>query len=105
MILFSPTRIRLLLAVAIVAIGILSPPTAHAQASGVVDVNSADAATLATLPGITPSEAKRLIKGRPYHALEDLRQVKGLTDAKVAALLGHVTFGTNIVTVPAGTSS
>lgn len=79
------------------AIGILSTPQAQAQAPGVVDVNSADAATLATLPGITPAEAKRIIKGRPYHALEDLSHIKGLTDAKVQALLGHVTFGTNIV--------
>ena len=70
---------------------------AQAQASGVIDVNSADAATLATLPGITPTEAKRIIKGRPYHALEDLRQIKGLTDAKVEVLLGRVTLGTNIV--------
>ena len=89
---------RLFLVVAMVAIGVLDQPMAAlAQTSSVIDVNSADAATLATLPGITPTEAKRIIKGRPYHALEDLKQVKGLTDAKVEALLGHVAFGTNIV--------
>ena len=89
---------RLLLVASMVAIGVLGHPTAAlAQAPSVVDVNSADAATLATLPGITPTEAKRIIKGRPYHALEDLKQVKGLNDVEVEALLGHVAFGTNIV--------
>jgi competence protein ComEA len=58
-----------------------------------VNVNSADAKTLETLPGVGPTIAQRIIDGRPYHSLADLEKVKGLSQAKVAALKGKVTFG------------
>jgi competence protein ComEA len=57
-----------------------------------VNVNTADAKTLATLPGVGPTIAQRIIDGRPYHSLADLEQVKGLSEAKVAALKGKVSF-------------
>jgi hypothetical protein len=37
-----------------------------------VDVNRADAATLAALPGLDAADAERIVAGRPYGAKEDL---------------------------------
>ena len=37
-----------------------------------VDVNHADAAALAGLPGLGPADADRIVAGRPYAAKEDL---------------------------------
>jgi competence protein ComEA len=61
--------------------------------SGPVDVNSADEKTLETLPGIGPSLAGKIIAGRPYHNLEDLGKVKGLSKSKLDAIKTEVTFG------------
>jgi len=56
-------------------------------------VNSADAETLESLPGIGPALANKIIAGRPYHSLADLGKVKGLSQSKLDALKDHVTFG------------
>jgi competence protein ComEA len=69
-----------------------SDTKAPAQATGKVNVNTADAETLATLPGVGPTIAQRIIEGRPYHSLADLEKVKGLSQAKVQALKGKVSF-------------
>src|SRR5512140_3666293 len=58
-----------------------------------VDVNSADAKALETLPGIGPALASKIIAGRPYHNLADLGKVKGLSQSKLDGLKGSVTFG------------
>ncbi len=72
-----------------------TPSTAPASddLAVVVNVNTADAEALQTLPGVGPAIAESIIAGRPYKALEDLQQVKGLGEAKVAALKGRVAFG------------
>src|SRR5262249_15559125 len=64
-----------------------------AAAQGPVNVNTADAKTLATLPGVGPATAQHIIDGRPYHKLADLEKVKGLSASKVEALKGKVSFG------------
>lgn len=84
--------------------GIWVSPIAHGQGGPPVDVNTADMTTLTNLAGITPIVAKRIIKGRPYHTLEDLAGVQGLTQAKLQALAGQVTFGTNVVTGASGSA-
>ena len=43
-----------------------------------ISINSATAAELETLPGVGPATAKSIIFGRPYSALEDLLEVKGI---------------------------
>jgi competence protein ComEA len=58
-----------------------------------VDINSADAKALETLPGIGPTLAQRIIEGRPYKTLVDLEKVKGLSKAKLDAIKDTVTFG------------
>ncbi len=58
-----------------------------------VDVNSADAKALETLPGVGPALAEKIIAGRPYQKLADLGKVKGLSQSKLDALKDDVTFG------------
>jgi competence protein ComEA len=58
-----------------------------------VDINSADKATLETLPGVGPTLAQRIIDGRPYHSVADLQQIKGMSKSKVNSLKKHITFG------------
>ncbi len=62
-----------------------------------VDLNSADLAELATLPGFGPRLAGRLIEYRdehgPFKALEDLQGVAGVGPAKAAGVADRVRFG------------
>ena len=64
-----------------------------AAAAGPVNVNTADLATLETLPGVGATTAQRIIDGRPYSSLEDLEKVKGLSKTKVEAAQDQITFG------------
>jgi competence protein ComEA len=64
-----------------------------AGTKGVVDINSADTKTLQTLPGINHTLATRIVKGRPYKNIGDLKKVDGLTSSKLNALKGQITFG------------
>ncbi len=43
-----------------------------------LDVNTATAEQLATLPSVGPEIAKKIIKGRPYSKAEDLLKVPGI---------------------------
>jgi competence protein ComEA len=58
-----------------------------------VDVNTASAERLETLPGIGPALAKAIIADRPYKTFDDLAKVKGLGPAKLKELRGRVEFG------------
>jgi competence protein ComEA len=60
---------------------------------GVVDINSADVKTLQTLPGINHTLATRIVKGRPYKNIGDLKKVDGMTSSKINALKGNISFG------------
>jgi competence protein ComEA len=103
---FYHWRRRFFLAALALVIGIWVSPMARGQVTApIIDVNSADTATLTNLPGITPTLAKRIIKGRPYHTLQDLEGVKGLTEAELQPLAARVTFGTNIPASPSETGT
>jgi len=65
---------------------------AAAQSHVLINVNTADAKTLATLPGVGPATAQHIIDGRPCHKPADLEKVSGLSQAKVEALKGKVSF-------------
>jgi competence protein ComEA len=58
-----------------------------------VNINSADEATLETLPGVGPSVAKAIVAGRPYESVDDLDRVRGLGKRRIDALRGRVTTG------------
>jgi competence protein ComEA len=45
-------------------------------ASGLIDINSASKAQLATLPGIGDVYSQKIIDGRPYHTKTDLKTRK-----------------------------
>jgi len=58
-----------------------------------VDVNTATADQLQTLPGVGPALSRAIIDARPFRDYDDLAKVKGLGEAKLAHLRGRVEFG------------
>jgi len=83
---------------AIAAASSSSAPTATGSspgASGMVNVNTADATLLESLPGVGPSTAKAIIAHRqangPFAKPEGLLEVKGIGDGKFAAMKQFVT--------------
>lgn len=62
-----------------------------------VDVNSADAKTLAQLEGVGPKTAEAIVAYRtkhgPFKRIEDLEKVKGVGAKTVARNRGNITLG------------
>lgn len=52
-----------------------------AQQAASVNVNTASKAKLQTLPRVGAVTAEHIIAGRPYNAVEDLRNIQGVTNA------------------------
>ncbi len=58
-----------------------APPTVPAPATVLIDINSADKATLMTLDGIGEARSDAIIKGRPYRAKNELADKKIIPQA------------------------
>ncbi len=61
-------------------------PAASAKAAAPMDINTATAKQLASLPKIGDVRAAAIIKGRPYKAKDELVDKKILTDDTYAAV-------------------
>lgn len=68
--------------------------SASASASGLVNINTATAEELDTLPGVGPSTAAAIIEDReangPFSSPEDLMRVSGIGEKKYAKLQGSI---------------
>jgi competence protein ComEA len=64
---------------------------------GLININSADAATLEQLPGIGPVIAQRIVDYRqvhgPFSRVEELARVEGISQAMVQKLKDRITIG------------
>jgi DNA uptake protein ComE-like DNA-binding protein len=78
-----------------------------AKATGPVDLNTASQEELEKLKGVGPATAKKIIDGRPYAGVQDLKRA-GLSDKLIASLGPSVTVskaGTGAAGAAAGGSS
>jgi hypothetical protein len=64
-----------------------APPN---QSSAKIDINSATEAQLESLPGIGPATAKKIIAGRPYSSISDLKRA-GVSQKTIDQLEPSVT--------------
>ena len=80
-----------------------APSTAPAT-SARIDLNSADAATLETLPGVGPATARNIIAARPFKSIDDLKDVSGIGDARFQEIRSLVTVRNNSTRSPAAGS-
>lgn len=70
-----------LIALALLAMGALTVwRMTHNPDTAILNVNTASATQLESLPGVGSQIAKDIIKGRPYKTPEDLKKVKGIGD-------------------------
>jgi DNA uptake protein ComE-like DNA-binding protein len=63
-----------------------SDQKAEAPKADLIDINSASADELKTLPGIGDVHAKKIIDGRPYKGKDDLVKKKIITSAEYAKI-------------------
>lgn len=72
-----------------------SGASAPGEASGSVNLNTADAGALEALPGIGPVLAQRIVDYRtqhgPFRSVRDLLKIEGIGDKKFASIEPHVT--------------
>ncbi len=66
---------------------ITSGTVAGASTAGKIGVNSADQASLESLPGIGPVTAKKIINNRPYASLEELLSKKAVSKSVYTKIL------------------
>ena len=73
---------------------------AATPAGGVVELNSASQKELEALPGVGAASAKKIIAGRPYSSVGDLKKA-GISDKTITKITPLVTVGAAPAAVPA----
>lgn len=77
------------------AAGSGSQAVSPAKSNGLVNINTAGAAELDTLPGIGPALAERILQHRqangPFQTIEEIKNVSGIGDKKYADLQHRIT--------------
>jgi competence protein ComEA len=56
-----------------------------------ININTASASELETLPGVGPATAEKIIAGRPYDNINDITSVSGIGDATLAKIKDLIT--------------
>lgn len=69
------------------------PPEQLAALAQPVDVNAASAEEIASLPGIGPTIAARIVEGRPYRSIEELLDVEGIGPKRLEAIRPRARLG------------
>ena len=55
-----------------------------------IDINSASQKELEALPGVGPVIARRIVEGRPYQTVDDLRRVKGIGEKRMEQVRSYL---------------
>jgi len=77
-------------------VALAGPPARGAESRHPVNINSASAEELASLPGIGESKAKAIVEYRaaePFKTVDDLKKVKGIGDKMLDSLRPEITVG------------
>ncbi len=72
---------------------VVVPRRSDAGGDARIDVNAASERLLATLPGIGPVMASRIVGARPFHDVDALLRVPGIGPARLDALRPWITLG------------
>jgi competence protein ComEA len=71
----------------------MPPMTATMPNAATVDINTASAAELKTLPGMTAANAAKVVKARPYRDVNELVSKKIVPQAEFAKIKDRITAG------------
>jgi competence protein ComEA len=77
-------------------LALVGPPAHGAESAVPININSASATELASLPGIGDSKAQAIIEHRaaePFKTVDDLKKVKGIGEKTLESLRPSITVG------------
>jgi len=85
------------------------PAAAPGPLGGKININTATAEELDTLPGIGPAYAERIIKYReefgPFKKIEDIKKVRGIGDATFEEIKDLITVSPTVAPPPTSTAT